>query len=164
MSELRVPKFPVIVELAVEGAAPCAVEVYIGAQKDRAYARQRLLDLLEHPTQFFPGREVDADRWGVFNKETVIWVGIPLDSGALPVEEESQDEQLFDIRREVEVDLSSGVRKSGELLYSPPAERSRVSDFLNEEGRFFRLWTASHVFLVNKGYVLRVVERSGDSR
>jgi hypothetical protein len=158
--ELRIPKIPMAVELAVAGGETRAVEVHVAAHQDHTYRRERLLDLLEDPAQFLPALDVARGEWAVFNKQTVMWVAIPLDSGELPVEDEApSNEQLYDVGCAVEVELTSGERKAGELLYTPPTERPRVSDFLNQAGRFFRLWTGQHVYLINKGYVVCVAER-----
>ena len=52
----------------------------------------------------------------------------------------------------------SGAPLEGELLYSAQEQETRVTDYMNIEGRFFRLWREDDVYLVNKSFVLRVIE------
>lgn len=161
-AELRIAKIPMTVELAVEGAPPIQIEVQVDEHPDRGLHRQRLLDVLEHPEPFLPAHDLGRSEWAVFNKATMLWVAVPLSSGVLPVEEEpplDEREPLYEVRHIVAVELVSGVEHLGELLYNPREGRARVSDYLNGPGRFFRLWTDDCVFLINKSYVRRVVER-----
>jgi hypothetical protein len=162
---LRLPKFPVAVELALSGRAVRTVEVFVAEHKDHAYSRQQLLDLLDAPAAFLPAR--DPTRGGVFlfNKETIVWVAISLSGGALPVEEEPEaaEIQLFEVRQRVEVELIDGARLIGEILYTPPAEKARTVDHLNQASRFLRLWTVDRVYLINKSFVLGVAELDDDA-
>ena len=159
--ELRIPKIPVTVELALYGEAPRSVELYIAEHQADAFRRQQVLDLLETDALFLPAHDRAAGDWAILNKATVAWVAISLLDGELPVEEAADyplGDEIFDVRRRVEVELSGGEVIAGELLYSPPRERSRLADHLNEGGRFFRLWNEDRVYLVNKQWVLRVRE------
>jgi hypothetical protein len=70
---------------------------------------------------------------------------------------ESSDE-LFDFQSRVRVELRGGPPIDGDLLYSAPEEASRAVDYLNAAGRFFRLWDTHHLYLVNRSFVLRVIE------
>lgn len=161
--DLRLPKFPVAVELSLAGRGPLAVEVFVAEHLATNYRRQHVIDLLENDTAFLPARQVEGDRFLVFNKAAVVWVGIPLASGQLPVEEsaEATETELYDTQREVEVELSTGASLRGNVLYSLPPESARVADYLNQPGRFMRLWTGDQVYLINKAYVLSVAELGG---
>lgn len=158
---IKVPKIPVTVDVTLEGQPVRALEIFIAEHQSHAYRRQHVIDLLESPdASFLPARDVDADEFSLFNKEALVTVGIPLSDGELPVEEipETIDDELFDIRAMVRVDLRRSGSVTGRVLYSPPARQARVADYLNQPGRFFRLWTDSHVYLINKAYVVRVAE------
>jgi hypothetical protein len=160
MSEpgLRIPKIQMAVELAVVGLKPREVAVFIAEHLADRYRPQHLRDLLEGPEHFLPIQEADQT-WSIINKATILWAAVNLGEGQLPVEETnpSLQEELFDHRIAVEVELASGPL-SGDLLFSPPPGRGRVADHLNEMGRFFRLWTSSRLYLINKSHVLRVRE------
>src|SRR5262249_60752265 len=103
-----------------------------------------------------PGREQTVGTWEIFNKEAHLWIRVPL--GPLGESEEGGSEELFDYRAPVRVELHGGAALDGELLCSAPEEASRPVDYLNQTGRFFRLWNSEHLYLVNRSFVLRVIE------
>jgi hypothetical protein len=51
----------------------------------------------------------------------------------------------------------------GKIMYSPPPRQTRVSDHMNRDAHFFRLWTSDHLYIVNKSHVLRLIETSEDA-
>ena len=67
-------------------------------------------------------------------------------------------DELFEFRRTVRVDLIAAEPIEGEMLYSAPDESTRLVDYLNAPGRFLRLWAKERLYLINKAFVLRVVE------
>ena len=154
--DLRIPKIPVTVELAIEGQGMASVKVYVAEHLAGSMRRQRVLDLLESEPLFLPALDDDGPR--IINKATLKWVSISLLDGALPVEEEMVDSMLYDERRSVVVELVGGDLLAGDLLYSQPPERSRVVDYLNRGGRFLRLWNPEKVLLVNKDRIISVRE------
>ena len=161
--ELMLPKIAVAVELALEGREVQRVEVFVAEHLGRAFRRQHVLDLLEGDTEFLPARTVDGTGFALFNKAALIWVGIPLDQGSLPVEEESEtiDSELYDESCNVSVELVSGETMEGEVLYSAPSGHARLGDHLNRARRFIRVWTTDHLYLINKAYILSVGELAG---
>lgn len=163
--DLRLPKFPVAVELSLAGRGPLAVELFMAEHLATHFRRQHVLDLLESDVAFLPARDVESDRLLVFNKDAAVWVGIPLEAGELPVEEsaEAPETELYETQQEIEVELSTGASLRGSVLYSLPPERARVADYLNRPGRFVRVWTAERFYLINKAYVLSVAELDGHS-
>jgi len=72
---------------------------------------------------------------------------------------EASDE-LFDIRQKVDVELASGTTLAGELLYSAEETLTRVTDYMNQQGRFFRLWRDEDLYFVHKPFVARVIEKN----
>jgi hypothetical protein len=158
---LEVPKTPVRVELTLDGAPARQIELYVAEHLSDFARRQHVIDLLvAQDDDFLPVRDLADDAWVLVNKAVITFVSVPLAGGQLPVEEAdatAQDE-LFEVRRRVEVHLVGGGRLVGELLYSPPAGRARVTDHLNDVGRFFRLWAADAVHILNKRYVARLIE------
>lgn len=159
-TDFRVPKIRVTVELAVLGGEGRRVDLFVSEHRRNSPVRQSIIDLLEENDEFVPA--VDDAGTSLFNKSSLSFVAIPLRSGQLPVEEENfePEEALYDRRVRVEVELVGGRMLAGELLYSPPPGRTRVIDHLNGLTRFFRLWTAERVYLVNKNHVLRVTEHT----
>jgi len=154
---LRIRKQAVLVELALAGSQARRVEVFLAEHEAHQFRRQHVIDLLQSARGFLPARDGDTGLWELFNKDVLMWIRVPL--APLGGEEaESDDDELFDFRKNVRVDLMSGSPLQGELLYSAPEESTRTADYLNLEGRFFHLWQEGHLYLVNKAFVQRIVE------
>ena len=152
---LRIPKEAFAVELALAGAAPRRVEVFLAEHRAHEFRRQYVLDLLEQAQAFLPARDTSSGKRETFNKDALLWIGVPL---APFGSQATGEEELFEFRRPVRVDLIGGEPLSGELLYSAPEESTRLVDYLNAPGRFLRLWAKDTLYLINKAFVLRVVE------
>ncbi len=155
-NDLRVPKQPVEIEVLLQGKEKRSVQVFLAEHQARAFRRQGVLDLLEHDQAFLPAKDLLEGVWCVFNKDTLIWAAL---SSLLTEPSPDEPDELFDHRKRVKVELVTGETLDGEFLYSAPAEQSRVADYLNNlPGRFFHLWATGCLYLVNRAYVLRVVE------
>ena len=152
---LRIPKMAVAVELALAGGEPRRVEIFVAEQRDHDFRRQDVLNLLERVQAFLPARDVATGNGEIFNKDAVLWIALPVP--ALE-SETSEPAELFEFRRPVRVSLLGGRTITGEILYSAPAESTRLVDFLNETGRFLRLWTKDFLYLINKACVLRLTD------
>jgi len=157
---LRIRKQAVAVELALAGGEPRRVQVFVAEHRANEYRRQDVLDLLEHVQAFLPARDPATGRGEIFNKDALLWIALPL--SPFGSEPESEAEELFEFRRPARVDFLGGQSISGELLYSAPAESTRLVDYVNEPGRFVRLWTKDFLYLINKAFVLRLVETDED--
>lgn len=158
--QLKIRKQAVAVELAMASGEPRRVEVFVAEHRANEYRRQDVLDLLEHLQAFLPARDPATGRGEIFNKDALLWIALPLSPfGSGP---EDAPEELFEFRRPVRLDLLGGQSVSGELLYSAPAESTRPVDYVNEPGRFVRLWTKDFLYLINKAFVLRLVETDQD--
>ncbi|HKF45219.1 MAG TPA: hypothetical protein VKG01_19155 [Thermoanaerobaculia bacterium] len=154
---LKILKQAVAVELALAGGEPRRVEVFVAEHRENEFRRQDVLDLLERVQAFLPARNVATGEWELFNKDALLWIGVPPSPlGSAP---EGAADELFEFRRPVRVDFMGGQSLEGEILYSAPAESTRLVDYVNEPGRFLRLWTNDLLTLINKAFVLRVVER-----
>ena len=148
---LRVRKQNVAVDLALAGISPRRMELFLPEQPTREDRRQQVLHFLETGLTFLPARDASG-RWEILNRDAIVWIRISL--GEIG---EDADE-LFDFRQRVRVDLTSGEPLDGELLYSAQEQETRVTDYMNFEGRFFRLWHGDDVYIVNKSFVLRIIE------
>jgi hypothetical protein len=147
----HVPMRAVTVELALFGRAAERARVFVAAHDEGRATRHAVVALLEQEQPFVP-TQADSDRTPqVINKDAILWIAV--DSRA-----EDADEALLDYRHVVRVELVGGTPLAGELLYTLPVDHARLVDFLNGPGRFFRLWTGTRLYLINKGYVERVVE------
>jgi hypothetical protein len=154
---LRIRKQAVLVDLALAGSEARQAEVFLAEHEAHEFRRQHVIDLLQSMRGFLPARDWETGLWELFNKDVLMWIRVPL--APLGGEEaESGDDELFDFRKNVRVDLMGGSPLQGELLYSAPDEYTRTADYLNLEGRFFHLWQEGHLYLVNKSFVQRIVE------
>ena len=157
---LRVPKKTLEVELALVGATPRRVELFLAEHGSRDFDRQHVLELIDQAGCFLPIRDLETGEWGSFNSRAVAWIGISGSSG----DAEGSGDELFEHRLPVRVAFAGGGWLEGEVLYSTPDAGPRLVDHLNRTERYFRLWKSDQVFLVNKEWVLRIVENSRGSQ
>jgi len=154
LEHLRIHKDPFEVELALVGATPRRVQLFLAEHGSHDFNRQRVLELVDAAGSFLPVRDLETGEWESLNSRAVVWIGM---SGC-SIEAEGSGDELFEHRRSVRVALAAGGWLEGEILYSAPDGGPRLVDHLNRSERFFRLWKADELFLVNKDWVLRVVE------
>ena len=151
---LRVRKDPLEVDLALAGATPRRVELFLAEHGSREFRRQRVVDLFEQAESFLPACDRRTGEWESFNARSVVWIAMSRDSA----EADGAGDELYDHRRLVRVELDGSDALEGEILYSAPEGFARVVDVMNRRERFIRLWSGDRVFLVNKESILRVVE------
>jgi hypothetical protein len=153
---LQIPKEPFAVDLALAGFAPRRVEIFVAERRADEFRRELVLDLLEHAQAFLPARDPATGNWELFNKDVLLWIGVPL--APFGSQAGSREDELFEFRRPVRVELIGGEPLAGEFLYSAPEQSTRLVDYLNEPGRFLRLWAKETLYLINRAVVLRVAE------
>jgi hypothetical protein len=151
---LRVRKEPLEVELALAGATPRRVELYLAEHGSHGFSRQRVRELIEQSECFLPACDGATGGWESFNARAVVWIAL----SRACADADGAAEELYDHRRLVRVEFERGEPLEGEILYSAPEGSARVVDVLNRRERYFRLWSGDRVYLVNKDSVLRVVE------
>jgi hypothetical protein len=151
-SELRIPTKELTVELAVRDGKRSTVKLRLAEHE------QHLIDLLEAGQQFLPVSEPERG-WSVLNKHKLLWASIALIDGRLPIEEEGMDEaMLYDRQVKVRVEFVHNDPIEGDILYSPPEGKTRITDHMNRPSHFFHLWSSDRLYVVNKHHVLRLVE------
>ena len=154
-SALRIRKETIEVELVLSGAAPRRVEMFLAEHGSHGFSRESVLELLESPSSFSAGPRP--------RKRHVGGHQLARCSCAIGMSRHSADAdevaiELYDHRKLVRVTLVGGGTLEGEILYSAPEGSARVVDVMNRRERILRLWSGDRVFLLNKEYVLRVVE------
>ncbi|HEY3172369.1 MAG TPA: hypothetical protein VGK86_07320 [Thermoanaerobaculia bacterium] len=154
MEQLRIRKEPLEVELVLAGVPPRRVELFLAEHGSHDFNRQRVLELVDPAGSFLPVRDLETGEWESLNSRAVVWIGM---SGS-SIDAEGSGDELFEHRRSVRVALVAGDWLEGEVLYSASDGGPRLVDHLNRNERYFRLWRGDRVFLVNKEWVLRVVE------
>ena len=152
-SGLRIPKLAVQVEIHLRERQSRRVEIFLAEQGPRDPRPESVIDRLEDDEAFFPGRDPDSGEWMFVNKDAIVWAEVPQDAATLSLEE-----QLFDHRRPVRVEVLGSEALDGELLYSAPETRARPIDYLNRPGRFVRVHRDGGLALVGKRWIVRVLE------
>jgi hypothetical protein len=162
VSDLRVPKRRLTVELVQRRSDPGRFEVFLAEHQDHSWHRQEVLDLLEEDTPFFPAHDETTDGWVLIRRDSLVWVAISgmelvaaADLGDL-FADDGPGVALFDYRHHVRLDLVEGRTLEGQLLYSAPPEQARVIDHMNAPSRFVRVFTADRVYLVAKAAIVRL--------
>ena len=153
---MRVRRDSVPADISVDCNEPRRMMLSVEERDPRSWRRQDLLNLLEGDGRFLPARE-ESGTWILLSKRSISWIAHDLDLET----EEAGGEGLFDMLHMVDVELRDGTVLRGALRYAAPPGRSRVKDFLNEPGRFFRLYREGRVFVVSKSFVACVREIEG---
>lgn len=151
---LRVPTQTVRVEVAFASATPRLVALFSPPGAVVRADRVRVAELLDRDPRFLPARDEETGGQVTLGIRAVAWIGVPLERS----QEILDDEDLFEHRRDVQIELVDGALLEGELMYSAPASSTRVVDVLNTGRRFLPLWLADRVLFVNKSMVRRVTE------
>ena len=168
--ELKLPTKTVAVRVAVLGAAPAAAEMFV-ADVPRRCQGDLLDDLaaqLGAPAGFVPVRS--SDRVRLLGKHAISWIAVVRDDPGEPAPavatevagelttDPNEELTLYDRQHLVEVELIHAGTLVGTMLDSLPADRPRVIDYLNQAGRFLRLWTTTEHYLINASQVIAVTE------
>ena len=162
VGDFTVPKRRIAADVLLWGTAPRPAELFVAEHEEQSYRRAGLGELLEHARPFLPAWD-PAEGCAVFiNKSQLVWL-------ATAPEPDEDDDGLvrFEQRQPACVELVGGGMLEGDVLYSAPAERARLSDHLNEASRYLRLRTAERLMFVGKSFVLRAFEarvRGGEAR
>jgi hypothetical protein len=154
LEDLKVPKDRVSVELALRGGGRRQVQLFLAEHEAHAFRHESLVDLLEDARRFLPAFAVDEDVWLCFHKDAIGWLAV-----ARPASEELE---LFEEDRRVDIRLRDGSAIAGELLYSPPQGGSRLVDHLNAPARYLRVYDAGRVYFVDKAFIESVRERDSE--
>jgi len=173
--ELKLPTKTVAVRVALLGAQPAAAEMFV-ADIPRRCQGDLLDDLaaqLGASARFVPVRS--ADRVRLLGKHAISWVAVDRDDPGQPASPDvapqrslelsgelttdpNEELTLYDRQHLVEVELIHAAKLVGTMLDSLPADRPRVIDYLNQAGRFLRLWTTTEHYLINASQVIAVTE------
>ena len=153
---LEIPTKELVVDIALVDGARQQVGLFL-AEHD-----QHVFDLLEGRMNFLPAFGTEDRSWSILNKRSLLWLSLALIDGGLPIEEAEQDSTLYERRVDVVVHFANANAVRGEVLFSPETGKSRLTDYLNRDTQFFRVWTAGALYFVNKEHVLRLVEEKSE--
>lgn len=151
MEELRVPKRRIEVELLLHGQSPSRFAVFLGEFAEGHVGSERLSDLLNGASEFFPALELSSNTLLFVHRVSVVYARLPL-----PLEAELEEQDTIPTEHEVRVGFADGQRIEGLVTFVLPPDRSRLIDYLNEKPPFFRLVDKQQATLINKRYVSHV--------
>jgi hypothetical protein len=73
-----------------------------------------------------------------------------------PLSEEKSDLMTLGARHRVQINTSLGSVIEGEIFVNLPNERNRVSDYLNQGERFFRVFLQETIVYIGSRYIVTV--------
>ena len=146
--ELHVPTFPQPATLVLATGSEEPVTIYLADAGCERAGPQTIADFLNATKRFFPVRRGDGG-YALIRKSTVVLLRLDVDS---PIEMGGEPESLPAIDL-VHLKLDNGEEIDGVLTHIGPDDRSRLSDFFNDEDDFFQLDVAGGKVYVNKAHV-----------
>jgi hypothetical protein len=154
MSEFRINKERRGATLTLSDGRQVRGSFFVGASSVGPGVPERVKDLLNNPTPFFPFEVFDgtAGHTGLFNRDQVVFVTLATD--------EANGEAAYDVatRRAVEMLLSNGTRLTGLVRVYCPRGHDRLSDYTRADETFRYLETADALIVVNFRHVLELSE------
>jgi hypothetical protein len=155
MSDLRVPKHKVAVEVILPGGATRRMAFFLAEAALDHHGPERPLDLLNGDDDFLPAFDEGVGAMTFLHRKGVHLLRVDRahdagdDSATLPTE------------FEVEVQLADGTAQRGLVSFVRPPDHSRLVDALNEATPFFRLLQGDQVAYVNKRHVALITLAAG---
>ena len=146
---LKVPRAAVQVSLQLEHGDPVQATLFVPPSLGERPG-QAVHALLEQDNIFVPARMEQGPT--LHNKTRLRWISVPRDQDAQGLDE------LYDVYQTVELLTAGGRQITGDLLFSAPQERRRVGDYLNRPEQFLCLYQEHQILLLNKRYLVSVME------
>ena len=152
---LKVPKDRVPVRVLLSNQTVKQIELFVPVARIHQGGHRGVLSVLERGSTFLPSQDAGSGEWILLNREAVVWA--VFDLAQLDITGEFE---LFDRVARVQVEFMGGHTLKGKFFYTPPTARARVVDHLNGNGRFFVLHQERCVYMINKSFVVGVIEHS----
>jgi hypothetical protein len=150
MSDLKVPKRQVRVEVLLAGMRPVQLHLFQAEHAQSHSGFERPSDLLNRGLTFLPAMGLDGSAQ-VVRREAILRMTVGRSaelSGDEPPDDGSDAANL--IRLDVEVGFDTGDRARGRLVAMQPENRRRLVDYLNDCPQFFCLRDQDQIHIVNK--------------
>jgi hypothetical protein len=161
LPSLRTPTLEVAVRLALRGDAPAAATLFLpeAPQLGRAQLLEGVCSYLEEDREFLP--VAFGELRALVNRSAIAYVAVARRPSGFDDDEVSDVHTLFDHRCPVAVTLEGGNSLRGTFLFSSPADRARLIDFINTGPRFVRVWTSDELILVQRSAIRILAELPG---
>lgn len=153
MSEFRIEKQRVHADLMLGTGATVGGSFFVSGATPLHVGPERVGDLLNAQTGFFPF-ELSDGTTALYNRKHVVIVALA------PGVSEAELEPGYEVstRRMVAMLLSSGMRVAGEVAVYRPAGRDRLSDYARSEETCRYVVTPERTFIVNAEHIVELVE------
>ena len=153
MSEYRVEKVRADAELTLTTGRRVKGCFFVWAASQTHPGPERVADLLNEQTGFFPFEIEDGDT-AVYNRAHVVVVRL---SAAMA---EARLEPGYEVakRRQVSMLLSTGDRVVGTVSLYQPSGRDRLSDYARGGDVFRYVETRDHTLIVNSAHLVELQE------
>jgi hypothetical protein len=147
----QVPMSEVAVTVAITGAEPAELFIYLQPHSEWREGPETMPDYLNSPRRFFPMVLSGVPR--MINRDQIMWVRYE----KLP---DIIDGDATMIEKLTILELTDGTRIEGNVPIDRPREQSRVSDVLNDPREFFvRIDDDAETYYVNKSFIRLVIPR-----
>jgi hypothetical protein len=160
MSELRVPKRQVRVEVVLAGGATLQLNLFQAEHQMSPHGFERPSDLLNRGLAFLPAVGLDGAAQ-VLRREAVLRMTVARSAEITPEEPADDGPPSTEVvRLDLEVAFDTGDTARGRLIFVQPASRRRLVDYLNDCPPFFCLRDGDQVHIVNKSRIARLSQRT----
>jgi hypothetical protein len=152
-SELRIEKQRSDAVIILANGASVAGHFFLAQASPTSSGRERVGELLNGESGFFPFEDEDGDTV-LYNREHVVTVEV--------FDEEARRDAGYGVARErrVSLSLSNGQQLRGTVRVYRPEGRDRLSDWARHAPRFRYLETTYSTFLVNVDHIVDAREET----
>lgn len=152
-SEYRIEKTRAEAELTLTTGGRVRGWFFLWASRQSHAGPERIGDLLNEPTGFFPF-ELEDGGTALFNRSHIVKVRLPR---GVP---EAQLEPGYEVatRRVVSMLFSTGDRLTGTVSLYCPAGRDRLSDYARGDQMFRYVEADEHTWIINSAHLVELKE------
>jgi len=151
MSEYRVPKRRLPVQVTLVGGAQLHVQLFLAPFASDHVGPERVEDLLNGPHDFIPAQEVGSGDMTLLNRAALMVARVTHEGVDDPPPAVGEC-----VEHEVQVHLLDASQLRGRVRYARPEASARLSDFLNEPAPFVELLSPEGSVFVSKRHVARI--------
>jgi hypothetical protein len=153
----QIPRFEASAELLLSDNRRLKGKLFLPILPSSKLGHSTVIDSLNEPQRFFPFFSEKSNQVEIFNKDILVEVVVDID-----VDQDDTSTLLnsnFWIEQ-IEVQCSTYVSVTGNVILDLPPNRARVLDFFNLPAAFFSLQDGKNTHIINKKYVTNIRELS----
>lgn len=147
MEEQKIAKNRRHVILTLADGSVVEGDVFLSLYEAHGHGQQRVGELLNGEEAFLPVKTIEGTVH--LNVSNII-------KACTSSEAERTELMMLGKKYTVQIATLNGETIKGEIFVDLPQDRSRVSDFLNQPDRFFRVFTPEDIVYIGSRYILAV--------